>query len=262
MKKNVYLTILTIVTVFCIIIGSVYHIVGWGFHFLDFLFDFTDDYDSYQKKNAGPLVQSDAVGLDAFTSIDADVSVMSLTIKPGEEASISYSGNSRLKPKYRVEDNTLFLTQGSVRNWWGNKKCNVTVTVPSDQYFELFDITSDVGDIYIDGITGKELSLSADVGDIDLERCSFENVDIQADIGDVDLENCEFYVLNIQNDVGDIDVSSSADLSAYAVDMETSIGEVSFNGRDYRRSYEQDGTVSGREITLSNETGDIDLSDR
>lgn len=30
MKKNIYLTILTIVTVLCIIGGTCYHVIGWG----------------------------------------------------------------------------------------------------------------------------------------------------------------------------------------------------------------------------------------
>lgn len=263
MKKNLYLTVLTIVTVFCIIIGSVYHIVGWGFNFFDGLFDFVDGYDSSSKKDAGPLVKSGTIELDDFTSIDADVSVMNLTIEPGDQATITYSGNSKLKPKYRVDNGTLILTQNSVHNmWWGNKKCNVTITVSADQYCELFDISADVGDININRISGEQLFLNADVGDIDVERCTFEAIDIQADVGDVEMEHCDFYLLNIDNSIGNIDVVSANDLSDYYIEMDTSIGEVTFNDHDYRRSYEQPGSSSDRKITLYNDTGDIRLSDR
>ena len=37
MKKNVYLIILTLVTVICIIGGTCYHLVGWGVSFLSHL---------------------------------------------------------------------------------------------------------------------------------------------------------------------------------------------------------------------------------
>lgn len=260
MKKNVYLTILTIVTVFCIIIGSVYHILGWGFSFLDRIFDYP--FFSSEKKSAGSLIQSGVIELDDFTSISADVNVMDLNIEPGNAATIDYSCNSRLEPKYNVKNDTLYLTQGSVHNLWGNKKCTVTITVPNDQYYELFDISADVGDVDIQNISGQKLSLDADVGDIDIERCSFDDVDIQADVGDVDVDNCEFLVLSIDNSVGDIYVASAVSLSNYYIDMDTSIGEVEFNGQDYRRSYSQNGASDDLRVTLNNDTGDIDLTDR
>lgn len=261
MKKNLYLTILTIVTVCCIIFGSVYHILGWGLSFLDMIFD--SPRFSTEKESAGALVKSDLIELDDFTSIDADIYVMDLNIESGDRASISYSCSSKLKPKYNVEDGTLYLTQNSIRNsWWGNKKCTVTVTVPSDQYYELFDINADVGDIDIADINGKKLALSAAVGDIDITGCTFDDIDVQADVGDVDVNDCEFSRLAIDNSVGDISVFSAIRLSDYAIDMSTSIGEVEFNGHDYRRSYSQNGQSSDRSVTLNNDTGDIELYDR
>lgn len=261
MKKNLYLTILTIVTVCCIIFGSVYHILGWGLSFLDALFD--SPHFSSERESAGSTVKSDRIELDDFTSIDADVNVMDLNIEAGDRAAISYSCSSKLKPKYRVEDGTLYLTQNSVRTtWWGNNKCSVTVTVPAGQYYELFDINADVGDVDIANISGSQLVLSADVGDIDITRCTFGDIDIQADVGDVDVRDCEFSVLGIDNSVGDICVVSAISLSDYAIDMSTSIGEVEFNGRDCRRSYSQDGASAKQSVTLSNDTGDIELSDR
>ena len=260
MKKNVYLTILTIITVFCIIFGSVYHILGWGFSFLDVLFDLP--HFSFDKDSAGPLSDSGEIELDDFTSIDADVYVMDLTIESADRASISFSGHSKLKPKYEVKNGTLFLTQNNFRNMWGSKKCSVTITVPEDQYCDRFDIQMDVGNIDIMDTDGETLELSADVGDIDITGCSFHNMDIQSDVGDIDVDNCDFLAVNIDCSVGDICVNSAAGLSDYYIDLSTSFGDVEYNGREYHRSYSQNGSVNGQEVVISNDTGDVELSDR
>lgn len=260
MRKNVYLTILTIITVFCIIIGSVYHILGWGFSFLDALFDLP--HFSFEKESAGPLSDSGEIELDDFTSIDADVYVMDLTIESADRASISFSGHSKLKPKYEVKNGTLILTQGNFRNMWGNKKCSVTVTVPYDQFCDMLDIRMDVGNIDITDIGGETLELSADVGDIDISSCSFHSMDVQSDVGDIDVDHCDFLAMNIDCSVGDICVNSAADLSDYYIDISTSFGDVEYNDREYHRSFSQNGSANGQEVVISNDTGDVELSDR
>lgn len=256
MKKNIYLTILVIITVFCIICGSVYHIVGWGVSLFDNIFT-----DSSNKESAGPTITSDGTALEDFTSVSVDVNVMSLTIEPGDTASISYRCSSKLKPDYYVEDDTLYITQKGKRiKFWGSTKCSVTLTLPDDQYYKLLDITAEVGDINIKDLNGENILLNASVGDINIENCEFEDIDIQASVGDVDIEKCSFLLLDIDNSVGDIDVSSRTDLSDYYISMSTSIGEVEVNDHYFRRSYSQDGISKQKSVTLSNSTGDIELS--
>ena len=277
MKKNVYLTVLTVVTVLCIIAGSCYHIIGWGTSLSDGwgipIFSLNGE-----KEDAGSMISRQDQPLDNFTSIDADVHVMSLTLKPGKAASISYKCNARLEPKYEVENDTLYITQNSVNNIFGNKKCSVTLTLPADVYYDALTLLADVGDLNIDSIKGKSLHLDADVGDINLDSCEFESLeliadvgdinieqadvntlDISADVGDVDIKDSNFMQLTVENSVGNIDVESNTDLSDYNIDMETSIGDVKVNGADHKRSFSQDGTDRGKSVNLTNDTGDIDL---
>ena len=65
-------------------------------------------------------------------------------------------------------------------------------------------------------------------------------------------------VLIIQNNVGDVKVSSSKDLSGYAYDLDTSIGDVSINGVSHKKEYQQKG--SDGKITVDNSTGDISIT--
>lgn len=260
MKKNVYLTILVVITVFCIICGSVWHVVGWGFSLFEDVADQIFDSDS-KSESAGPTISSHPVALDEFTAISVDVRVMSLTIEPGDEASISYRCSKKLTPDYYVDGGTLYITQsGKGPTWWGSSKCSVTLTVPADQYYTMLEITADVGDINIKGLSGEAMQMNADVGDINIKNCEFADMDIQADVGDVDVTKCAFQLLAIDNSVGDIEVSSIDDLSDYYIDMSTSIGEVEVNDHSFRRSYTQDGSSKQKSITLTNDTGDIELS--
>lgn len=255
MKKNVYLTILTVVTVLCIIGGSCYHIVGWGLNVLSDVFSFWKS----DKEEAGPVVDSDSGELGDFTSISVDADIMSLTVVPGDSAAISYKGNEKLAPKYEIDGDALVITQtGKVNSFWGSKKCNVTLTVPEAACFRSIEIYSAVGDIDLSGLQGEFLSLDADVGDIDVDGCRFTDIEITASVGDVDMEDCTFTTLAIDADVGDIDVDSAADLSEYEISLDTDMGEVCVNDRDYRKSYEQDGTSAGQ-VTITNSMGDISL---
>lgn len=276
MKKNVYLTILTIITVICIIAGSCYHIIGWGISLAEnFNLPFFDD---NTNSSAGKLTDSGNISLDEFTSIQADINVMDLNIINGQSYSISYSSNEKLIPEYKVENNVLKISQPVKKsNLFGSKKCKVTITVPNQ--LDTIDITADVGEINLEGLSAALLTLKADVGDIDVSDCNLENVELDTDVGDVDVSDCTlenvelgadvgdidfnnstFLTMNASNGTGDITVSSS-DLSDYQIQLETSIGEVCVNDQNYRRKFNQDGK-STLKLTINNSTGDIDVTYR
>lgn len=276
MKKNVYLTILTIITVICIIAGSCYHIIGWGISLAEnFNLPFFDD---NTNSSAGKLTDSGNISLDEFTSIQADINVMDLNIINGQSYSISYSSNEKLIPEYKVENNVLKISQPVKKsNLFGSKKCKVTITVPNQ--LDTIDITADVGEINLEGLSAALLTLKADVGDIDVSDCNLENVELDTDVGDVDVSDCTlenvelgadvgdidfnnstFLTMNASNGTGDITVSSS-DLSDYQIQLETSIGEVRVNDQNYRRKFNQDGK-STLKLTINNSTGDIDVTYR
>lgn len=257
MKKNIYLTILTIVTVICIIAGSCYHIIGWGISLAEkFNFPFWGD---NAKISAGKLTESGDLPLDEFTSIQADVSVMDLNIVNGTDFSIRYSANQKLIPKYKVENNVLIINQTcKMSSIAGSKKCAVSITVP--QELDTIDIAAAVGDIDLNGLTSSNLILKADVGDIDISDCDFGQVELDAAVGDIDFSNSSFLTMNAVNDVGDVKVDTD-DLSDYQIELNTSIGEVSVNGRGSHRNFEQDGDTN-RKLVIDNSTGDIELTYR
>ncbi len=271
MKKTIYLTILTIVTVVCIIFGALYHIGGFfsNITFFNFLGGNLD---------RSPINYSE--DLDAFEAINLDTNVMDITIERGEGYHLSYNCEKYLEPEFEVKNNTFTLSQPDVSSPVFNissNKCSMTLTVPSDVYFTKIDITSDVGAVSIEDIGAKTAIFQADVGDLTLDTCAFSdtnitadvgditslntdlgNATISADVGDIELNDATFESLDLSNDVGDVDLDCATKLSNYQIELSTDVGDVTVNGKNHDKDYSRDG--NGEKLTIENSTGDINLN--
>lgn len=126
--KKMYIVVLSTVTVICIVVGTVAHIGGW---FSDF--PFGKDSGSYREyEEEQPQFQS--------LKINADV--MSVRIQKGDSYHISYKASERLEPKIKFEGDTLVVTQPARGfSFWGNKKCEMTVTVPEGYSLRIQNLT-------------------------------------------------------------------------------------------------------------------------
>ena len=280
MKKNVYLIILTIVTVICIIGGTCYHLVGWGVSFLSHL-PFASFYsDSDDTESSGTTLSTGTVSLPSFNTVKIDSKVMNLSIEKGDDYSIQCDADEKLNPKYEIKDNTLIVSQKQkikVHNFMKNPKCSVHITIPEDTTLELINIDGATGDISLSNLDVTTLKIDNSVGDVKMDNCKIASIGIDTSTGDVKLNDCDaneidvdtsvgdtvikdniFEKLYVDGSVGDVKVSSSKDLSDYAYDLDTSIGDVSINGVSHKKEYQQKGT--GGKITVDNSTGDISIT--
>ena len=280
MKKNIYLIILTLVTVICIIGGTCYHLVGWGVSFLSHL-PFASFYsDSDDTESSGTTLSTGTVLLPSFNTVKIDSKVMNLSIEKGDDYSIQCDTTEKLNPKYEIKDNTLIVSQKQkikVHNFMKNPKCSVHITIPEDTTLELINIDGATGDISLSNLDVTTLKIDNSVGDVKMDNCKIASIGIDTSTGDVKLNDCEaneidvdtsvgdtvikdniFEKLYVDGSVGDVKVSSSKDLSDYAYDLDTSIGDVSINGVSHKKEYQQKGT--GGKITVDNSTGDISIT--
>ena len=291
MKRNVYLIILTIITIICIIGGTCYHLVRFGISvagglpsiqtFMDAVLDWNNDYYSYNtESSASTKTVSSSQNLDAFTSIQADMNVMDLNVVSGDSYSIQYKASKKFVPEFEVKNNCLTIKQTQKFSFFSaarNPKCTVTVTVAdsldsvkiqsdagditlSDQTITTFSLYADAGDINLENCAFGKSTIETDAGDFDLKNCTFTALSLYTDAGDIDLENCTFTNMDISTDAGDIDIDSKEDLSGYRIDLDTSYGDVTVNHKKQRHSYSHDGTLSGHTLTVSTDAGDIDLN--
>jgi hypothetical protein len=280
MKKNVYLIILTLVTVICIIGGTCYHLVGWGVSFLSHL-PFASFYsDSDDTESSGTTLSTGTVSLPSFNTVKIDSKVMNLSIEKGDDYSIQCDSTEKLNPKYEIKDKTLIVSQKQkikVHNFMNTQKCSVHITIPEDTTLELINVDGATGDINLSNLDVTTLKIDNSVGDVKMDDCKTDSIDIDTSTGDVKLNGCEaneinvdtsvgdtvlkditFEKLYVDGSVGDVKVSSPKDLSDYAYDLDTSIGEVSINGVSHKKEYQQKGT--GGKITVDNSTGDISIT--
>ena len=280
MKKNVYLIILTLITIICIVGGTCYHLVGWGVSFLSHL-PFASFYsDSDDTESSGTTLSTDTVSLPSFNTVKIDSKVMNLSIEKGDDYSIQCDSTEKLNPKYEIKDNTLIVSQKQkikIHNFMNTQKCSVHITIPEDTTLELINLDGATGDINLSNLDVTTLKIDNSVGDVKMDDCKTDSIDIDTSTGDVKLNGCEaneinvdtsvgdtvikdniFEKLYVDGSVGDVKVSSLKDLSDYAYDLDTSIGDVSINGVSHKKEYQQKGT--GGKITVDNSTGDISIT--
>lgn len=249
MKKTIFLIILGVVTIGCIIYGTLYHIGGGlknlkrsGFIVTDdgkdggfsFHFDFEDDEETNDEHNLNQKLQ-------AFSKIKIDSAIMEIRIEEGKDFYISSNWNREwLRPELSVNNGVLNVIQKSNRkNKAGTNNCRVTVTVPAD---------TKLGDIDID----------SNIGEIKLRKLEAENVSINLNVGEISLRDVNFENVTIDNNVGEVSVDTDANLDDYDISLSTDVGQVNYNGRSYKRSYNQNGSGKNR-IKINTNVGEINV---
>lgn len=259
MKKNIYLTVITIITIICIIAGTCYHVIGWGVHFFSeqpFISHILGDNDTEAES-----VNQTTETLDSFDNMKLDISVSDLTVTTGDSYSISYNTNRAvLIPKYEVSHGTLTVTQKSKHNnFWGSTHCAITITVPESAVLSNLTADGSVGDVLFKDIQAQKSTLDFSVGDLDLENCALGDCSIDTSTGDIDVKDCTFGNMEIDTSVGDVNVSVSQDLASYDMTLDTGVGEVTVNGGSHKDHYESRGDSSNT-FTVDNSTGDISVN--
>lgn len=274
MGRKIYLGIIYSITAFCMIIGACFHI----FNFID-----NSVFNNFFGKfsSSGTQVQYEET-LNSFSHMDLDLSVMSVTISEGDSYHISYNCPEKYVPDYEVKNDTLYVTQedlpltGISNN---NRKCSITITVPANTLSNLtgqmdvgdvqienmtvgtLDVSADVGDIDIANVTAETCLIQADVGDICLKNIDMKTGTIEANIGDIEVNDTSFTSLEILADLGDVDVLDVISLEDYRLELETDLGDVSVDNRDYKREYFSKGTGNNL-LKIEVSTGDIDVTSR
>lgn len=243
MKKNVYLTIITIVTIACIIIGTFSHVIFGLGGFIKYVV--TDKYEILNNSDISDESYSDSnISLDAFKNIVIDTDVIDITVVSGDSFSYSLNCNKKLTPSISVANDTLNITQGKIRsvNIFGfhNVKCKMKVTVPSGTALNSADIKSDVGNIKINNANFTNMAISTDVGNIDLSSITFDK-------------------LKISSDVGNINISDIDRIDACDINIASDIGSINYLGTTYRNNYNKLSTNAEKSLTITTDIGNVDI---
>ena len=225
MKKNLFLIIITLITVLCIIIGASRHLgvprksysslassIRKGFRSGRLHFNFNDDdedeMEDFDFDDEDPK-SFDSEVISEFKELEINLKVGSLKIERGSKWEIqSKYSYSYLKPEYTLKNGKLVITQSGYKNQHvGNKNCNVVITVPFGTELDKVDIKMNVGAVELNGFDIKKGSIDTDVGAISIANVGFNDLDLDSDVGAVSielLEPVENYTINVNSDLGGI----------------------------------------------------------
>lgn len=256
MKKTIYLTILTIVTVLCIIFGVFYHVIG---RITGRWIGSLGGVISYEETNF-------AEQLNPYDSIQMDIAAAEVIIQNGEDFGITYEGAKILAPDYEVKNRVLNIGCKSQNlPLKGNLEGTITLTIPRgttlgnasldvdagtleirDFVAEDFNVDVDAGNVEIyDGSFGRA-TFDVDAGNISLNDCTFDRTEASADMGNVEYNDCIFNQLEATADLGNVEVHSLQNLDNYRMDIQVDLGNLEINGHTYVNDVSNDGGSDGK----------------
>ena len=260
MKKNIFLIILTLVTIFCIILGATHHLgiprkgissigssIRRGLHsgVFHFGFDYEED-DSEDDQEDFDFETEDPKSFDIeiigeFKELDVDLNVGGLKIERGNKWEISskYS-HSYLKPVYTLKDGKLSIKQpGYINQKMGSKKCNIVITVPFGTELDKVHLNMDIGATELSGFDIKKGSINTDVGAISISNVNFNDLSLNSDVGAVSIELVD-------------------DLENYDINITSSIGGIVVDGNNVKRRYSQKGDKDKR-LRINTDVGGVEV---
>lgn len=254
---KIYITILSIITVICIIFGSVYHIGGtvskWLINpiFHISLFDEKGESDSLMTTYDDPD--------DPVERIEIDGNVFNLTVTQGNSVSVAYDGIDKLKPEVKLKNGTLSIKQPkknvNIKNL-SDVKCDLTITVPKEG-INAMSVSLDMGNIDMTGVIIGRLDIDADMGNIEGSALTVQNASFDADMGNIKIKSFDFKDLSANADMGNIQISTDKDLSGYDIELSAKLGRVSYNGQNYPSEYKQSGSAGSAHMDA--DMGNVEL---
>lgn len=254
MKKSIYLTVIWIITIFCIIGGSCYRFMGWGQ-------DFFEHFETGVSRS-GTISNQDI--LDEFHNISFDIDLSEVTIEVGSSYHISYHCTKNQVVEYKVENDTLTVTETSQNPHFpkrnGNDDCDIVITVPRDARLTDISGSCDVGDVEIVGLTADRVEISCDLGEASVSDVTAESIICDCNLGNCEIEDCIFDNLTVNNNLGNVDLSNSYPLSDYTLDLTVSLGSIEVNDNAYTSRYERDGDKD-KKIKITCSMGSIEIDD-
>lgn len=238
--RKLYLLLITLITIFCILIGT--GVIGSGEHLFS------------GHSSASQTLEKDVT----FNAIIIEGKAYDLSIVSGD-GHVSYRGSKELMPEVSVDEKgVLTIRQVANARFKARSSAHLTIAVPSDAVMNRVAIDLNAADMTIDSLRCEQLSISANAGDIDLTQCTFGTVMIALNASDIDIAQTTFTDLTITNNAGDIDIEDIQNFDQYRIRCKTDLGDIKIQNRKVGNSYEQDG--EGHHIDITNNLGDIKLN--
>lgn len=235
MKKGLLVTLIICFILF--LSGAILLVIGLSTGGKIF---FTIDYKNRKVNTSGSreLVNGEQA-LGEFDSIDIDVSAAEVTVVEGSEYKVRYALYEGSEPTISIDDkkfsmkNEIFDGTLSYGLWGDNsddeKRPFVEITVPAGTKFENVSISTNAGDIKLDGYEIATLIVDSNAGSLELKNLSVGNVDVDVDCGHVDIADTKAAEVSINAAAGNADISG---LTADNVDIDMNCGGLNISSSE------------------------------
>lgn len=250
--KKVYLTVLTIITVLCIIFGTIYHVGPYVNRYTKFNFPFfsygKDKIITFEQKY--PSAESANLNVDCLSVI--------LNTYDGEDILVSYDGSERLKPEINVANGEFSVKQKPLKiSKPSNVESILTISLPKDKKMTGIDLNADMGSVDIKGIKAEAITMNLDMGSITCDGAEANELTVDTDMGNAELKNVSFKELDASADMGRVELLSAKSLEDYSFDCSADMGSVMINGNTVGSDYTKTGNAG--DITISASMGSVEI---
>lgn len=279
--KKIYMTVLTIVTVVCVIGGSIVHGIGLLTRIRHFV-------GRHTASESGQIVESGQgrdYDLSPFTSLKLDVGIGDIRLVTGDGYHLTYSGKDSLAPVLKEDGDRLKITQNdrNVRSWFKtdnplDTENTMVITVPADAKLKDLDAELNMGNFTITGISADDTELSLNMGNLDVMDSSFGKLSVDADLGNVTIRDisadkaefdasmgnieavhiADFRSLDLDADMGNIDLTLDQKLDDLNLALSASLGSVKINGENVSDKKIKNGNGSIT-VTADASLGSVDI---
>ena len=276
MKRNIYLTVITVVTILLIVAGVMWNLsplagisLPWG--------------NTGKNTEKGVKVSKvwEEQELGECTALSLNLDAADVTLETGNRCEIRFEGNEKLIPVVKSDNGRWTVTQeqkGLVHLHDLSESTRINITIPEGMAPERLDmnvdagdlnlrgiqvqtmeIQADAGDIDIENVGTQELKLDVDAGDIDVVDTTFTEGTVDADMGDLKMKNVTFTGFTAEMDAGNVEIQSAVSLDGAELKLDVDLGEIQVNGQSSSQSFHQPG-VSGIRLAVKADLGDIRVS--
>lgn len=262
MKKNIYLTVLAVITVFCVIFGLLNHTGLLRHH---------DNSGSESEmlqtipdgKEKGPDRPASGKTGQTVKEIRAEMELGSLILDTGESFSAEFRGDEDYRPEVLLEKGVLTIRQAKqertfldlIKNF--NPKAELHVTLPVGTVLETADVYLHLGEADLKGLIVENGFVRNSMGTINLTSCRLGKVNLEADMGDVNARNIVFEDLFIEEDMGKVTVAAAEEQADTDISLNTDLGKIIVNDSEQGNRYSSEGKSAS--LTVQNDLGDIIL---
>lgn len=197
------------------------------------------------------------VNIAGFVADDMNVTVSygDLTVKEAAatDADITLSSGTSKISDFQAGELNFTNSYGNAR--FSNINTGEAV-LPEGTDFESIDIEMSSGDVTLSGVNTASLEVTNSYGDIDCESLTADKFDMNLSSGNLDVKDSDLKDIDVRNSYGDVTLRLVGPDTDYSLDLDTSYGDISVDGKDYDERVTVDGNGS-RSVTAELSSGDI-----